>query len=526
MTRQRTLPAYWVLAALLGVMVGCGERSSDTPVPEAVREALVGAVVVDRVAHTFPDLDGVTIPPNLCPVNFVVEEPGGRYIGRLAAPGGVPIEVMSDTSAIVWPSADWRRLVEANRGRRLTLQIAVEGADGRWQRFSDASVTVSSDAVDRYLVYRTVGKANQAFKTIGVHQRDLEGYDEIRLLHSEALGRGCMNCHTFANRDPSTMVMHVRAKPSGGMMLIRDGKISRVDTRSRFNPTPAKYVSMHPNSKLVAFAESKLVLFEHSIGQGDDVFDAKSDLGLYLFDTNTVTTTPAICTKERQETFPWWSPDGRHLYFSSAPVLPPKRWKEVRYDLMRIGYNAETNTWGTLETVLSADETGKSITRPRVSPDGKFLLFCMSAYGSFPVWQKDADLYMMDLGSGKRWSAEVNSSETESWHSWSSNGRWVVFSSRRRDGVLTKLYLSHVDKKGRMSKPFVLPQKDPTFYGRFLYMFSLPEFAAKPVPFTEQQMVDTLKSSKAIEAGLDPKVPPRVSAKELSREPATTPEIE
>ena len=518
MSRRATLVGVCTLAALVAVLVS-GAGVPDAPSSRVSRETIARADAVDRPARVFPEFAGVVIPPNLCPVNFVVNEPGRRYHVRIASVDGEPIELTSDVPAIVIPPTKWRDLLSRNRGNPLTLTVTVQDLDGRWHRFRDVvDATIAREDVDRWLVYRIISKYNQTYKDIGVYQRDLEGYDETTLLHSASINRGCMNCHTFADRKPSTLVMHVRSKVGGGMLLVRDGKVTRVDTRSRFNPTPAKYIAVHPSGRLAAFAESKLLQFGHTVGENADVFDAGSDLALYLFDANLVTTTPAISSADRQETYPSWSPDGRYLYFSSAPKLPPRLWKDVRYDLMRVAYDVETGRWGRVETVLAANDTGLSMTHPRVSPDGRWLLFCASGCGSFPIWQTDADLYIMDLGTRTvRPLTDANSDTAEAWHTWSSNGRWIVFSSRRRDGVLTKLYFSHVDEKGNASKPLILPQKDPTLYDRSLHVYNLPEFATGPVDVTQQALIDALRSPEHLEAGLDPAVKPRVSDEELSR---------
>jgi hypothetical protein len=72
---------------------------------------------------------------------------------------------------------------------------------------------------------------------------------------------------------------------------------------------------------------------------------------------------------------------------------------------------------------------------------------------------------------------DLNSDFTDSYHSWSSNSRWLVFSSKRIDGLTARFFISYIDETGNAIKPFVLPQKDPEFYQRFLKSFNLPEFS-------------------------------------------------
>ncbi len=83
---------------------------------------------------------------------------------------------------------------------------------------------------------------------------------------------------------------------------------------------------------------------------------------------------------------------------------------------------------------------------------------------------------MLDLLNGKVNRMTVNSDESESYHSWSSNGKWFVFSSKRDDGLTARPYLAYFGSPDNIGKPFVLPQKDPALYKRLAKTFNRPEF--------------------------------------------------
>jgi hypothetical protein len=199
-----------------------------------------------------------------------------------------------------------------------------------------------------------------------------------------------------------------------------------------------------------------------------------------------VSSPEAIAQPDRMETWPAWSADGQHLYFCSCGKLPVERCKEIRYDLMRVPYDIDSDTWGDVETIVSARDTGMSVAQPRPSPDGRFLLFCMAKCGSFPVYQKSSDLYLMDLKTRAYRRLDVNSDEADSWHCWSSNGRWIVFSSKRHDGLFARPHISYFDPDGKAHKAFVLPQKDPTFYNRCIYTYNVPELIREPITIREK----------------------------------------
>lgn len=143
-----------------------------------------------------------------------------------------------------------------------------------------------------------------------------------------------------------------------------------------------------------------------------------------------------------------------------------------------IDFDAAKKTFGQqVDTIIKASENDYSISFPRVSPDGQFLLYTRHAYGNFSIWHREADLCMYDLEKKHPVDVSVlNSPESESFHSWSSGGRWIVFSSRRNDGLYTSLYLAHIDEAGKVGKPFILPQKQSGFYFYQDKSYNVPEF--------------------------------------------------
>jgi hypothetical protein len=121
-------------------------------------------------------------------------------------------------------------------------------------------------------------------------------------------------------------------------------------------------------------------------------------------------------------------------------------------------------------------------------------MFALAEYGVFHIWHRDADLWTIDLKTGEaRNMEEINSPDVESYHSWSSNGRWVVFSSRRYDGNFTRPFFAHIDKDGRGTKPFELPCADPDYHRQFMRSYNVPEFMRGPVTIRPQEFADVLK---------------------------------
>jgi len=138
----------------------------------------------------------------------------------------------------------------------------------------------------------------------------------------------------------------------------------------------------------------------------------------------------------------------------------------------------------------------------------------MCRYGCFPPYQPTNDLYLMSLAQGTYRKLQINSEFSESYHSWSSNSRWIAFSSRRQGGFFARCYLSYVDETGRAHKPFVLPQRDPAFYDTLLKSICVPELVTGPVRVRESALARAARSPEAVALGAPPAETPKVEALE------------
>jgi hypothetical protein len=505
MKRRRLCLLFVPIAVVLGVVVA-GRVSVGH------EAAVAAAELLGRPPKIEPDYVDTVIPPNIAPLNFIVGEPGARYFVRIYSVRGRPISIHSRGPRIVISPASWRRLLAANHGQPLYLDICVADSRGRWARYKSITNTIAAEDIDSFLVYRLTKPIYNFWQDTDIYLRDLRSYRQSPVLRGRSFhygpSGGCVNCHAFCPGRADRMVIGLRDAAYGTCTLLATGrKATKINTKF-------SYTAWHPSGRLILYSVNEVRQFFHAVGaEVRDVIDLDSALCYYLIDSQTIKTHPKLAQKDRLETYPAWSPDGKYLYFCSAPILwenrnqtPPENYHQLRYDLMRISYDIQTDTWGELETVLSAQQTGKSILLPRISPDGRFLVFCMCDYGCFPIYQPSSDLYIIDLdqaeSTGKftyRAIENINSKRCESWHCWSSNSRWLVFSSKCRDGVFTRSYFTYIDRQGQAGKPFVLPQKDPDFYESFLKTYSVPELVAGPPLITEKELVRAIRSTERIE---------------------------
>lgn len=447
-----------------------------------------------------PDYSGIVIPHNIAPLNFRISEKGQTYRVKIHSNRGAAIGIVSKTGLIHIPLRKWRALLNVNKGHKVFVDVYVKDADNGWRQFQRITNTIAKEDIDETVVYRFMKPIYRWWKDMGIYQRNLTDYDVSLVLHGRSFGEGCLNCHSFVGNAPDTMTIDLRSATYGShTLLARNGTVHKIGAKWG-------YTAWHPSGRLAVYSINKVRQFFHAGGiEVRDVVDLDSALVYYHVESNEVVCPAELSKKNQLETYPTWSPDGRYLYYCSSPILwqnrdivPPENYDKLKYDLRRIAYDVETDQWGKAETVLAADETGLSILLPRISPDGRFLLFCMCRYGCFPVYQPSSDLYLMDLATGDYRKLAINSMYSESWHSWSGNSRWIAFSSKRQGGFLTRTYLSYVDETGQVHKPFILPQKDPTYYDSLLETFSVPELIKGSIKVNKSLLARAARSEPPV----------------------------
>ena len=489
-------------------VIGCG-----VSVPDSYTQK-------DELPAISPDYADVTIPVNIAPLSFQIQEQAEDAVVRFSYNGD---EILCEGLKAQPDIADWHELMAKAKGNDITVEVFTKN-EGQWTRFKHFAYHVSTDSIDPYISYRLISPSYVAYEDITLNQRCLENYDEQvmvdnMLCSTEESGQ-CVNCHNYQQYNPERMQFHARQN-HGGTIIVYDGEIKKVNMKNDSTISSGVYPTWHPTLPLIVYSTNNTSQSFHTRHLNKiEVSDAASDLILYDIKNNTVAN--VANDPDEFECFPFWAPDGRMLYYVSAHFEYRDssfsntgelymRAQEIKYNIYRKSFDPATRRFGPRETVFLADSLhasyigqpdsiandtlGLSATFPRISPDGRFLMFTLGRYGVFHIWHHEADLYLMDLTDGSvRALDEINSKDTESYHSWSSNGRWVIFSSRRTDGNFTRLFIAHINKDGLGSKPFELPQADPGYHHELLKSYNIPEFMRGPVTITPQQFADILMS--------------------------------
>jgi tetratricopeptide (TPR) repeat protein len=469
------------LAAAL-VLPGCDRDPSP--------QEMVGAAPAARLQITYP-IEGTLFPPESVAPTFVWEDGTGKvdrwYVLVRDATGGEVLRASVD--APQWrPSEEaWRQIKRQSAER--DAEVIVAGVD-RMHRatvLSSARVHVrtSNDPVGDSIFYREVplpfltavqdpSRIRWRFGTV-----DLEAGPPIVLQNLPV----CGNCHSFADNG-SVLGLDVdygndkgayAIIPVSKHMVMDDQKIiTWADYRredgeltfgllSRVSPT-GRYVISTVKDRSVFVAVPEITFSQL-------FFPIKGILVVYDRETKTYSALPGADDPQYVQTNPVWSPDGRTIVFARTMAHHAGRLEQqnnvlvdekdvpeftvekqpFRYDLYRIPFN--DGKGGTPEPLEGASGDGRSNFFPKYSPDGKWIVFCKA--NSYMLLQPDSELYIVPAGGGVARRLRYNTARMNSWHSWSSNSRWLVFSSKVNTPY-TQLLLTHIDENGNDSPPVLL----------------------------------------------------------------------
>lgn len=539
MKRSDIIPLHlpklpWLGLLWLALLAGCRHGA---PQPTAYNAPDAATDAQTAQALMFPDYgDSIVLPPNIAPLNFALSAPIRL---RLSCGGKTLLDKHYRQQVRFSPKA-WRRFLRTAREQQQPLRLELSTAD---RHYAPLHWFVAEDSIDPYLVYRLVAPGDGVYNTLGIYQRRLSDFQTKALTLNTFSEKNCMNCHTFRNGKADEIIIHWRFPSEGSLLQTPDGprKIALSPEATRLG-LRLIYPAYHPQGHYIAFSTN------HLLGIGGyeahrrffNSIDSLSHIVLYDIEANRLFTTPALWNTEAEYTYPAWSPDGDCLYFCSAPKedsaflattpTEKERIERIRFDLVYVTFDPATGTVGdSVQTLLAANDYNGSFALPRVNPaDPNCIAVNISPYSSFPA-RALGDLVLVFLDNNGRnhrdnhrdnasdasdtsdasdamprfeLATALNSPEAESFHSWSRNGRWLVYASKRQDGYFSLPYIAHFDGK-QFSKPFLLPQKDGNHYRSLLKSFNLPELTVTSSTLTPGQVEKLRKNAYTVTVETD-----------------------
>lgn len=353
--------------------------------------------------------------------------------------------------------------------------------------YDKVQIIISKDKVDAPIFYRTV---TLPFSYAVDHLETIKwrlGYvsDELKPFTVLENMPVCGNCHSFST-DGKIMGMDVDYGNDKGsysifeiekeVKLTKDKIITWSDyKRGDGEQTFGLLSAVSPNGRyaISTLKDRSVFVKIDNLEYSQLFFPIKGILVYYDRETKKFKQLKGADDRKFVNSNPSWSPDGSYIVFARAKyyklpeiekskkaILPVElaqdfvsRKKLVKYDLYRIAFN--DGYGGKAEPIIGASNNGKSNYFPKISPDGKWMIFTQA--NSFMLLMPDSKLYIIPAEGGKPRKMNCNLENMNSWHSWSPNGKWVVFSSKHF-GPYTQLFLTHIDENGIDSPPVLLEQ--------------------------------------------------------------------
>ena len=461
-------------------------------------------------AELYPDYRDVVLPCNIAPLNFLVRNEGVDALQLTA--GDATLRCRGNK--LVWNEAEWHQWLGRHTGDTVPCTLTAR-IDGQWQEFKPFQWVVSRDSIDRYVTYRLIEPGYEVWHEVEIEERCLEDFSTRTLADGKRLGNRCMNCHTHGGQKGELSYFYVRGQ-GGGTIVNRNGQLRKMSLVTPRANGSSVYGDWHPSGRYGVFSTNQIIPAFHSDpARRLEVYDTRSDLMVADFDTDSLLTQPEVSqSDDRLETFPCFSADGEWIYFcaasnplgthvgNAAEMMPTI--DTLRYALWGMPFDAGTGQMGTPMLIYAREG---SVSMPKCSPDGAYLAYTASDYGTFPIWHREARMELLDCQALKAGNATSKTHAPAlhpicrtdihaTYHSWSHNSRWIVFASKAEDTQYGRIQMVHIEADGdsiRLSKALTLPQADPSADDWNLRSYNIPDLSDCSMPFTTDDVAGLCK---------------------------------
>jgi len=425
-------------------------------------------------------LDGTLFPPELAAPTFRWQDGSGADSWLVSVDfedAGDRLDALTDAAEWTPSNEQWEQIKRRSLQRDARVTVIGLAHTSRAKVVSGARVAIRTarDEVGAPLFYREVNLPFVDAVHDPSHIRWRFGTVSAKSLPPIVL-EGlpvCANCHSFsadgtilgmdvdyANDKGSYAISRVKEE----MLLTKDKVITWSDyKREDAELTFGLLSQVSPDGRYVVSTVKDRSVFVPTPGLefSQLFFPIKGILVVYDRQTGEFHALSGADDKEFVQSNPTWSPDGKYIVFARSEAYPLEivgdkvllseedcleflqGGETFLFDLYRVPFN--DGEGGVAEPLEGASANGMSNYFARYSPDGKWIVFCRAK--SFMLLQPDSELYIMPAEGGRPRRMRCNTPRMNSWHSWSPNGRWLVFSSKA-NGPYTQLFLTHVDEEG------------------------------------------------------------------------------
>ncbi|VBB43366.1 hypothetical protein TRIP_B250426 [uncultured Desulfatiglans sp.] len=474
-SKRGTSSARWLaLFVLCMVSLAWIAAESSAEVLERGKAEKVGLSIV------YPK-DKTLFPANIISPKIRWSDGSGAVewqVAILGAPGEPFLESVVDQPQWQLTDEQWHMISQNHLDKPLTL--SVEGIPPSGETLNSAKCTIeftiSSLPVSAPIFYRAVPlPARFARSNLPSIEWRL-GSIGIAAPRTVLTGMtDCGNCHSFS-RDGTTLGMDVDFGSDKGAYVIAEigaqvlFEKNNVMTWSSFNkesktPTYGLLSTVSPSGRHAVSTVNDFAVFRYI----DDLdycqlfFPVRGILVAYRRGEKTFRPIRGADDPQFVQTNPAFTPDGQWIVFARARALPDPELRSTmngfiqgdstyQYDLYRVPFEGGPDT--VAEPLPGGSHNGMSNFFPKVSPDGKWIVFCKAK--RFMLNQLDSELYIIPAEGGEARRLECNfPGRMNSWHSWSPDSRWLVFSSKA-NGPYTQLWLTHIDEHGEDTPPVLL----------------------------------------------------------------------
>lgn len=383
---------------------------------------------------------------------------------------------------------EWNKIKSNSGFKNIELIIKRAGSQGEKSKdYGKLDFKISRDEVGAPILYRQIPLPfSFAEKNIDQTSYSVIDVTSPAPFHN-VLGsfKVCGNCHSISH-DGKTIALDFDAvsRDKGGYF------VAPIDSVTTFNKN--SYLSWSKMSGRNTFGLLSRISWggryivttikDRVVSKKIDGVDTKAYSQLFFpvngviafYDTLTkqLTELPGANNPEYVQSNAVWTPDDKYIIFARAKALPfpenetkfdcfvrdealidryMQEREDMKFDLYIIPFNEGRG--GEAKPIKGASANGKSNYFPTVSPDGKWLVFCQAS--NYMMLRPDSRLFIVPLNGGNAKKLECNFHDMNSWHSWSPNGKWLVYVSKALD-IYSDMYLTHIDEKGRASVPVLI----------------------------------------------------------------------